>query len=196
MPGLRHRGQVSGGVDVKAIGPSRWPGPCFVRSVAEARVKAGVLSLRRVGGFGWINRSVKTVNCVSRRTTAAARSLVGTIRKFGLDIGVTTRQEMVWGCSPTPGPERIGALAGDYVGATGEATIAVGLDGNVLVGGSNRPSAAAVIVDGPDRSQRRGRRRRSSVGARLRPLRRFHRSRVARRPHGRPLRVCPSQITR
>ncbi len=32
-------------------------------------------------------------------------------------------------------------LAGDYVGATGEATIAVGLGANVLVGGSNRQVA-------------------------------------------------------
>ena len=32
-------------------------------------------------------------------------------------------------------------LAGDYVGATGEVTIAVGLGANVLVGGSNRQVA-------------------------------------------------------
>ena len=35
----------------------------------------------------------------------------------------------------------IGALAGDYVGATGEATVAVGLGANVLIGGSNRTVA-------------------------------------------------------
>ena len=32
-------------------------------------------------------------------------------------------------------------LAGNYVGATGEATIAVGLGANVLVGGNNRQVA-------------------------------------------------------
>ena len=34
-----------------------------------------------------------------------------------------------------------GALAGNYAGATGEATVAVGLGANVLVGGSNRTVA-------------------------------------------------------
>ncbi len=34
-----------------------------------------------------------------------------------------------------------GALAGTYAGATAEATIAVGLGANVLVGGSNRTVA-------------------------------------------------------
>ena len=34
-----------------------------------------------------------------------------------------------------------GLLAGDYVGASGEATIAAGLGANVLIGGSNRTVA-------------------------------------------------------
>ena len=35
----------------------------------------------------------------------------------------------------------LGFLAGDYAGASGEATVAVGLGANVLVGGSNRTVA-------------------------------------------------------
>ena len=38
---------------------------------------------------------------------------------------------------PTEGPQR-GALAGDYVGASGQVAVGVGVGGNVLVGGSNR----------------------------------------------------------
>jgi hypothetical protein len=34
-----------------------------------------------------------------------------------------------------------GFLAGDYAGASGEATVAVGLGANVLIGGSNRTVA-------------------------------------------------------
>ena len=34
-----------------------------------------------------------------------------------------------------------GALAGDYAGVSGQATVAVGLGANVLVGGSNRTVA-------------------------------------------------------
>ena len=70
----------------------------------------------------------------------ADQSYVGTISKFGLDVGATSSGQMVWavfaGGSPTPG-----ALAGNYVGATAEATVAVGLGANALVGGSNRTIA-------------------------------------------------------
>ena len=47
---------------------------------------------------------------------------------------------MVWLVySPTSRP--VGALSGTYAGAAAEATIAVGLGANVLVGGSNRSVA-------------------------------------------------------
>ena len=44
---------------------------------------------------------------------------------------------MVWGVftRSVAGP---GFLAGEYVGATGEATVAAGVGANVLIGGSNR----------------------------------------------------------
>jgi hypothetical protein len=112
---------------------------------AEAQVKAGALSCDVSGGFGWIIGSVKTVSCLFTPDNGAPREAYqGTIRKFGLDIGVTTRQLMVWGVfagTSYPPGGRAGLLAGDYVGATGEATVAVGLGGNVLVGGSNRSVA-------------------------------------------------------
>jgi len=65
---------------------------------------------------------------------------VGVISKFGLDIGATSGGQMIWVVySPT---NRIyGALAGVYTGATAEATVAVGLGANALVGGSNRTIA-------------------------------------------------------
>jgi Protein of unknown function (DUF992) len=51
---------------------------------------------------------------------------------------------MVWAVfaagSPAPG-----ALAGDYAGATAEATFAVGLGANVLVGGSNHTIALQPV---------------------------------------------------
>jgi hypothetical protein len=111
-------------------------------SVAEARVKAGVLTCDVSGGWGWIIGSVKSVDCVFQPDVPGPpERYVGSIRKFGLDVGATGRQVMVWGVfADTWGGAR-GALTGDYVGATGEATIAVGLGANVLIGGSNRTVA-------------------------------------------------------
>ena len=110
--------------------------------VAEARVKAGMLSCDVSGGFGWIIGSSKQVSCIfTPDQPGPTEAYVGTIRKFGLDIGATSRQSMVWGVfADTWGGNR-GALAGEYVGATGEATFAVGLGANVLLGGSNRSIA-------------------------------------------------------
>ena len=44
---------------------------------------------------------------------------------------------MVWAVF-APTSREYGALAGVYSGATAEATVAVGIGGNVLIGGSNR----------------------------------------------------------
>jgi hypothetical protein len=108
---------------------------------AAQRVKAGVLDCDVSGGWGWIIGSSKSVNCVfTPDRPGPSEAYVGTITKFGVDIGPTGRGAMVWAVySPTAGGPA--ALAGDYAGATGEATIAVGLGANVLVGGSNRTVA-------------------------------------------------------
>jgi Protein of unknown function (DUF992) len=109
---------------------------------AEARVKAGVISCDIAGGFGWIIGSSKQVSCIfTPEQPGPTEAYVGTIRKFGLDIGVTSRQHMVWGVFADTWGNSRGALAGEYLGATGEATVAVGLGANVLIGGSNRSIA-------------------------------------------------------
>jgi hypothetical protein len=62
----------------------------------------------------------------------------GVITTIGLDIGFTTGGEMVWAViAPTAGPPR-GALAGEYIGASGEVAAGAGAGVNVLFGGSGR----------------------------------------------------------
>ena len=73
----------------------------------------------------------------------------GTITTIGLDVGITAGGALAWAVfAPTAGPPP-GALAGDYVGATGEASAVVGVGANVLFGGSNRTIALQpVSVEG------------------------------------------------
>jgi hypothetical protein len=52
---------------------------------------------------------------------------------------------MVWGVFTNTTMRGPGFLAGDYVGASGEASIAAGLGANVLVGGSNRTIALQPV---------------------------------------------------
>jgi hypothetical protein len=113
---------------------------------AAQRVKAGVLSCDVSAGFGFIVGSQRSVQCLFTPDQGGPReAYVGTIARFGLDIGATARGHMVWAVHAEYWGPRPGALSGDYGGASGEATVAVGLGANVLVGGSNRSIALQPV---------------------------------------------------
>jgi hypothetical protein len=108
---------------------------------AAQRAKVGTLNCDIAGGWGWIIGSVKSVSCwFTPDSPGPQEAYVGQISKFGLDIGATGAQHMVWGVFAETTGGRY-ALSGDYIGASGQATIAVGLGANVLIGGSNRTVA-------------------------------------------------------
>jgi hypothetical protein len=108
---------------------------------AQQRVQTGILTCDVSGGIGLIIGSQKSVNCIfAPSQPGRAEVYQGTISKLGVDIGVTTGGQMIWAVfSPTSAP--YGGLAGNYVGAAAEATVAAGLGADVLVGGSNRSVA-------------------------------------------------------
>jgi hypothetical protein len=113
---------------------------------APQRAKAGTLTCDVSAGIGMIIGSQKQVQCLFTPAEPGPREVyVGTISKFGLDLGATTGGEMVWSVyAPTTG--RIAALAGTYAGATAEATVGAGLGANVLVGGSDRTVALQPVA--------------------------------------------------
>ena len=105
---------------------------------AQDRVKAGTLNCDISGGLGLILGSQKQVRCVFTPVQPGPReAYIGTINKFGLDIGATSGGEMLWAVY-APTSRRFGALAGVYTGGSAEATVGLGAGANVLVGGSNR----------------------------------------------------------
>jgi uncharacterized protein DUF992 len=109
---------------------------------AAQRIKAGLLTCDVSGGIGFIIGSQKQVSCVFAPEFPGPQEVyTGSISKFGLDIGITGGGVMVWAVFTSTTDRGPGFLAGDYVGASAEASIAVGLGANVLVGGSNRTVA-------------------------------------------------------
>jgi hypothetical protein len=121
---------------VASIGPA---------AAQPMRVKSGVLDCDVSSGIGLIIGSQKSLQCAFTPDQPGPRELyVGVITKYGLDIGATSGGRMVWSVYSETNAGR-GALAGDYSGVTGEATIAVGLGANVLVGGSNRTVALQPV---------------------------------------------------
>jgi Protein of unknown function (DUF992) len=108
---------------------------------AAQRIKAGLLTCDVSAGIGLIITSQRQVSCAFKPDQPGRQEdYNGSITKYGLDLGVTGGGMMVWAVftDTAAGP---GFLAGDYVGASGEATLAVGLGANVLIGGSNRTVA-------------------------------------------------------
>jgi hypothetical protein len=109
---------------------------------AAQQVRAGLLTCDVSAGLGLIIGSQKQLACAFMPDQAgiAREEYGGSITKYGLDLGITGGGVMVWAVftGTVAGP---GFLAGDYVGATGEASLGAGLGANVLVGGSNRTVA-------------------------------------------------------
>jgi hypothetical protein len=112
---------------------------------AQAPVAAGTLTCDVSAGFGVIIGSRRAVNCTfAPAQPSPVEIYTGTITKVGIDIGATASGVMVW-LVYAPTSRQIGALQGTYAGPTAEATFAVGLGANVLVGGSNRTVALQPV---------------------------------------------------
>jgi hypothetical protein len=107
----------------------------------QGRVQVGVLECRGGASVGFIVGSVTNLGCVLRTAGRPDDFYVATIRKVGLDIGITQESALAWGVFAPVAQLGPGDLAGYYAGAQGSATLGVGVGGNVLVGGSNNAIA-------------------------------------------------------
>ncbi|MET0676353.1 MAG: DUF992 domain-containing protein [Bradyrhizobium sp.] len=100
------------------------------------RVQVGVLECRGGASVGFIVGSVTNLGCVLRSDGFPEDRYVATIRKVGLDLGITEESALAWAVFAPVAQIGPGGLSGNYVGAQGSATLGVGVGGNVLVGGS------------------------------------------------------------
>src|SRR3989440_7122160 len=85
------------------------------------RVRVGVLECRGGASVGFIVGSVTNLGCVLRANGMPEDRYVATIRKVGLDLGITQESALAWGVfAPV---ERLGPgdLSGNYAGAQGSA---------------------------------------------------------------------------
>jgi hypothetical protein len=105
---------------------------------AQSRVEIGLLDCVVEGGTGFIVGSSKDLSCTFLPSDGRPpEPYFGVVKKFGLDIGTTAATYIKWGVlAPTVDAYAPGALAGNYVGLSAEATAGVGVGANALVGGS------------------------------------------------------------
>ena len=103
-------------------------------------VRVGDLTCNVASGWGFVFGSSKDLHCTFRGNNMREH-YTGSISKFGVDIGYTEGGVLVWEVFAPTSDLRKGSLEGDYVGASAQATVGVGVGANVLVGGFDKSVA-------------------------------------------------------
>src|SRR5262249_58577809 len=107
--------------------------------MAQSSTQVGMLTCSSAPNVGLVIGSRQTLQCTFAPSNGGPPDYYrGTITRVGLDIGVTAGGVLSWAVfAPSTGVPK-GALAGNYGGASGEASFGVGVGANALFGGSNR----------------------------------------------------------
>jgi hypothetical protein len=116
---------------------------------AQGSARVGTLNCGVASGWGFVFGSSRALRCTFAPASGPPEHYAGSIQRFGVDIGYTQGGVLVWAVLAPTSNLAPGALAGNFVGATGSATVGVGVGANVLVGGSNRTiSLQPVSIEG------------------------------------------------
>ncbi len=105
---------------------------------AQSRVRVGGLTCDMAPTVGMVIGSRQEVRCVFRPNYGRPERYYGYMSRLGVDLGVKDGGRLYWAVfAPSRAlPPR--TLAGNYVGAAGDASFGIGGGANVLVGGSRR----------------------------------------------------------
>ena len=104
---------------------------------AQSGVEIGSLECKGGAGVGLILGSQKSYDCEFLPANGGPpEAYEASVTKVGLDIGVTGTSVIVWAVFAPKDAYEPRALAGNYVGATADASVGVGGGAKVLVGGS------------------------------------------------------------
>jgi hypothetical protein len=102
---------------------------------AVPAVRAGILSCHGGQNVGFVVGSVANLRCVFESEGQRPDLYVATVRRVGLDLGVTEQTQFSWAVNATTNRLGRGELAGSYGGVGANVAIGVGGGGNFLVGG-------------------------------------------------------------
>jgi hypothetical protein len=108
----------------------------------QSWTQVGSLSCRVDPNIGFIIVGHQPMECLfTPNTQTPPQAYDGAINTVGLNVGISAGGVLGWAVfAPTTGVPA-GALAGDYVGVSGDIGIGVGAGANVLLGGSDRTIA-------------------------------------------------------
>jgi hypothetical protein len=105
-------------------------------------VQAGMLTCNLAPSIGLIVAESQRMSCrFAPNGPFPPQNYSGVMNTVGLELGISAGGVMAWGVFAPTGGTPMGALAGEYVGASGDISVGVGVGANMLFGGSNRTIA-------------------------------------------------------
>jgi hypothetical protein len=112
----------------------------------QSWTQVGVLSCQVDPSVGLVVVGSRSMRCLFTPNTPQEReAYAGALNTVGLNVGISAGGVLGWAVfAPTAGLP-LGALAGEYVGVSGDVGIGLGAGANVLLGGSNRTVALQPI---------------------------------------------------
>ena len=118
-------------------------------SVASANAmppeRAGILQCQGGQNVGFVVGSVTSLECVFQSEGRRPEPYTATVRRFGLDIGVTEQTQFSWAVNAPTSRVGRGELAGSYGGVGANASVGIGGGGNFLLGGPQNSYALQPI---------------------------------------------------
>jgi hypothetical protein len=122
-------------------------------SIASANamppVRAGILQCQGGQNVGFVVGSVTSLECVFQSEGRRPEPYLATVRRIGLDLGVTEQTKFTWAVNAPNSRLGRGELAGNYGGVGANASVGIGGGGNFLVGGpANSYALQPISVQG------------------------------------------------
>ncbi len=112
-------------------------------------VRAGILQCQGGQNVGFVVGSVTSLECVFQSEGRRPEPYIATVRRYGVDLGITGQTRLAWAVNAPTGQVGRGDLAGNYGGVGANASVGVGFGGNFLVGGpANSYALQPISVQG------------------------------------------------
>jgi hypothetical protein len=111
--------------------------------------RAGILQCQGGPNVGFVVGSVTSLECVFQSEGRRPEPYIATVRRLGLDIGVTEQTRFSWAVNAPTNRVGRGDLAGNYGGVGANASVGIGGGGNFLLGGpANSYALQPISVQG------------------------------------------------
>jgi hypothetical protein len=107
--------------------------------------QAGVLACNLNPSIGFVIFGHQSMECKFQPAAGPVQRYEGAINTVGLDLAVSGGGKFAWAVFGPAAGVPYGALAGEYVGASADVGLGVGVGANALIGGSNRGFALQPV---------------------------------------------------